>query len=414
MWGASVSAHQVEGNNHNQWTLWEISHSAEQAETAAKRLSWLPTWSQIKAQAQDPRNYISGKGVNHYHQYAQDFDIARQLNLNAMRVGIEWSRLEPEPGQWDKEAIEHYRQYLKSLRSRGIEPVLNLWHWTNPIWFEDIGGFKRRRNLKHFCRFTQKVIEEYGSELKWIITINEPNNYALFGYFLRDTSSGSAWPPGEKNFISLLRVYFNLIRAHKQAYKIIKKHSPHMMVGVAAPLANIQAKRAGETLDRLATKIMRYGWNWFYLNRIRRQQDFVGINYYFTDYYAGLIKRANPPLPVSDMGWYMEPEGLYPVLLRTWKHYKKPILVAENGVADAKDQYRRWWIEETIIAMERAISEGVEVRGYFYWSLLDNFEWTSGWWPKFGLVAVDRQSNMKRSVRSSAKWYGEQIKKLSR
>ena len=156
---------------------------------------------------------------------------------------------------------------------------------------------------------------------------------------------------------------------------------------------------------------MRYFWNWWFLKRIRKYQDFVGFNYYFADYYKG-FKVSNPQFPLNDLGWYMEPEGLYPSLLRAWAHFKKPIIITENGVADMHDQYRQWWIEETIIAMERAISEGIEIKGYFHWSLLDNFEWSFGWWPKFGLVEVDREHGMKRTIRPSAKWFAERIKKL--
>ena len=185
------------------------------------------------------------------------------------------------------------------------------------------------------------------------------------------------------------------------------------MVGIAANLDNIQAKDPHDITDEISTKIMRYVWNWWFLRRIRKQQDFIGINYYLTDYYDGLFKHDNPSTPLNDLGWYMEPEGLYPLLLRAWSHYKKPIIVTENGVADAKDEYRRWWIEETIVAMERALSQGVKIIGYFHWSLLDNFEWATGWLPKFGLVEVDRENGMKRTVRPSAKWYAERITKLT-
>ena len=217
-------------------------------------------------------------------------------------------------------------------------------------------------------------------------------------------------------------VYKNLSTAHKRSYKILKKANPRLQVGIAMQLANIQAKRPHNLLDEIATKTMRYAWNWWFLNRIRKHQDYVGINYYFTDYYefgdykgiknGELFHRANPKVPKNDMGWYMEPEGIYPLLLRTWSHYKKPIIITENGLADSRDEYRRWWIEETIVAMERALSEGVDIRGYLHWSLLDNFEWAHGWWPKFGLVEVDRANGMKRTVRPSAKWWAEWLKGL--
>ncbi|MEX1995356.1 MAG: glycoside hydrolase family 1 protein [Candidatus Saccharimonadales bacterium] len=412
LWGASTAGHQVEGGNRNQWTEWEKANAQALAKTAKNRIGYIPAWKDIKRQATEPVNYISGNGVKHYQRYEEDFTLAKQLNLNAFRFSIEWARLEPVEGQWDKEEILHYHRYIRALKSRGIEPVMNIWHWTHPVWFEHKGAFKRRRNLKYFERFVKKVAEEYGGQLKYVITLNEPNVYASFSYLTTDPTSRHSWPPGEKNLLSFLRVYRNLVSAHKRSYKILKSHNRKLMVSVASQLGNVQAHDPHDLLDSLSTKVMRYVWNWWYLNRIRKYQDFVGINYYFTDYYDGLFRKKSPEVPRNDVGWYMEPEGLYPILLRAWAHYKKPIIVTENGVADTADQYRRWWIEETIVAMERAISQGVDVRGYFHWSLLDNFEWAMGWWPKFGLVAVDRQKGMKRTVRESAKWFSERIPKL--
>lgn len=403
-WGASTAAHQVEGGLENQWSVWELSHAKELAQTAHQRLSWLPNWHDVKPLAEKPENYVSGRGVEHYKRYKEDFALLQQLNMNAFRFGIEWSRLEPEQGVWDQVEIDHYKQYITELRKHGVEPFVNIWHWTVPTWFADKGGFKRKANIQYFLNFVEKISEELLEDVNYVITLNEPNVYASFSYMTGE------WPPQEKNMLSFLGVYWNLTRAHRQAYKLLKKRKPSLHIGVATQLANIQAKRPHNFFDELSTKWMRYFWNWWFLRRIRKQQDFVGFNYYFTDYYTGMLKRENPHIPLNDLGWYMEPEGLYPLLLRTWVRFKKPIFVTENGVADANDEYRRWWIEETIVAMERAISEGVDLRGYFHWSLLDNFEWKFGWWPKFGLVEVDREQGMKRTIRPSAKWFAKRIK----
>ena len=243
-------------------------------------------------------------------------------------------------------------------------------------------------------------------DLNYVITINEPNVEASFGYLI------GVHPPNQKNLWLFGKVYWNLMQSHRSAYKILKAKKPSLQIGIAQQLSNIQAKKPHSVFDELSTKWMRYFWNWWFLRRIRKHQDFVGINYYFSDYYTGLLKRKNPAVPLNDMGWYMEPEGLYPIILRAWSRFKKPIFVTENGLADAHDQHRRWWIEETIVAMERAISEGVDLRGYFHWSLLDNFEWQDGWWPKFGLVAVDRENDMKRTIRPSARWFAKRIKDI--
>lgn len=405
LWGVSTASHQVEGGTHNQWSVWELAHANELAKTAKQRMDWMPNWTEIKSQATDPNNYVSGSAVDHYSRYKEDFDIAKSLNMRAFRFGIEWSRLEPREGEWNELEVDHYREYIVQLKARGLEPVLNIWHWTLPVWFEEKGGWANANNLKYFDRFVSKIATEYGASLNYVITLNEPNVYVASSYFQ------DRWPPQAKNPLKATWAYYNLTRAHKRAYRILKKEKPALLIGLALQLGNIQAKRPHNLLDQAATKSMRYIWNWWFLNRTSRYSDFIGLNYYFTDYFKGL-KRVNPRVPLSDLAWYMEPEGLYPLLLRAWSRYKKPVIITENGLADSKDENRRWWIEESIVAIERALSEGVDIRGYFHWSLLDNFEWSDGWWPKFGLVEVDRSKGMKRTVRPSAKWFAERITKI--
>lgn len=400
-WGGSTAAHQVEGGLHNQWTVHELAHAKELAQTAHQRLHWLHDFENIKDQAEEPENYISGRGVEHYKMYKEDFALASQMNLNAFRFTIEWSRLEPEEGKWDEKEIAHYKRYIKELRVQKLEPFLTLWHWTVPVWFAEKDGFETKENAEYFYRFVRKVCDELVDDVEYVITLNEPNVDTVFAYLL------DLHPPAKRSLWKFLKVYWNLTRVHKKTYKILKKKKPTLQIGVSAQLANIQAKRPHNYIDLISTQWMRYFWNWWFLIRIRKYQDFIGLNYYFSDYYKGFGKRQNPSVPLNDMGWYMEPEGIYSLLLRTWSRFKKPIFITENGLADANDQNRRWWIEETIVAMERAISEGVDLRGYFHWSLLDNFEWQDGWWPKFGLIEVDRANGMKRKLRPSAIWYGK-------
>lgn len=417
MWGASTASHQVEGNTYNQWTVWELENAAKLAKTAKSRLSWLPVWDKVADDAQDPDNYISGKGIDHYNRYKEDLKLAKNLNINSFRFGIEWSRLEPEEGQWDDNAWQHYRDYVQELLDLNIEPILNIWHWTIPVWFAEKGGFERRKNLKYYKKFVNKVCEELQlNKLKFIITINEPNVYSSFSY------GTGEWPPNKKSIFRTLRVYYHLTLAHKISYKIVKARNKKIKIGVASQLANVQSKRPQNLFDIFATHWMRYTWNWWFLNRIKKYQDFVGFNYYFTDYYrwgdwshlkkGKLFYTVNPEVPKSDLGWYMEPEGLYPLIVRVWAHYKKPIMITESGLADHDDVNRKWWIDESIVAMEKAISEGIDVIGYMHWSLLDNFEWAFGWWPRFGLIDVNHKT-MERTVRKSARHYADEIKRLS-
>jgi len=422
LWGASTSSHQVEGGTVNQWSRWELERAADQAATAEKRLSWLPNWPEVKERAEDPDNYVSGKGIDHYNRYEEDFDLLEQLQFNSLRFGIEWARIQPEEGVFNAEAIQHYHDYIDSLNQRGIEPVLNLWHWTMPTWFTDKGGFEKKENLPLFDTFVRKIAEEYADKVQYIITLNEPNVYASFSYL------NGEWPPQQRSVKKMLRVYWNLSRAHNRAYGILKSRRSTLMVGVAAQLGNILPKRPHNSLDLIATWWMRFAWNWWFLNRTRRHQDFIGLNYYFTDYYKGVdlshqarpkqantmdspvVVRRNPGVPLNDLGWYMEPEGVYGLIMRVWAHYKKPIIITESGVADEHDEYRAWWMEQTTLAMQRALSEGVDLRGCMQWSLLDNFEWAYGWWPKFGLIAVDRENGLKRTPRPSALKFARLLK----
>ena len=203
MWGASTAAHQVEGGNHNQWSVWEKQNSERLAKGAQKRLSWTPRWKEIKHEAEKPENYISGKGIEHYKRYQADFELLKDLNLNSFRFGIEWSRIEPHEGVWNEDEIAHYHRYIDELNKQGIEPMMNIWHWTMPVWFTEKGAFENSGNIKYFERFVEKLATEYGKKLKYVITLNEPNVYASFGYL------NGEWPPQK-----IFRKYFFRIFWH--------------------------------------------------------------------------------------------------------------------------------------------------------------------------------------------------------
>lgn len=407
LWGASTAGHQVEGGNYDQWTIWELAHAKELADGAETRMNAMPTWQRyaIPKEAKDPNNYVSGKGVDHFHKYREDFDILKNLNLNAFRFSIEWSRVEPEMGVWDKAAFDHYHNYIAEMKQRGIEPILNLWHWTHPVWFEEIGAFSRRSNIGYFLRFAQKVAEEFGNEVTYIITLNEPNIYITYP----EWNAGVAVPPQYPRLQRGL-MFLTLIKTHKLTYRILKNSNPNLQISAAVQMAqNIAVTHT--LFTKIVVKLADKFGNYYFYDRTKRYIDFIGYNFYFTNYFTGskITPRENPK---SDLGFTMEPEQVGDVATKLWLRYHKPIMITENGLADASDSQRQWWLKETMLSLITARKAGVELMGYMHWSLLDNFEWAYGWWPKFGLVHVDRENGMKRTVRPSAKWWAAQLRKL--
>ncbi|MEK7123993.1 MAG: glycoside hydrolase family 1 protein [Patescibacteria group bacterium] len=404
-WGAATAAHQVEGNNHNDWTEWEKENAERLAREAEQKFGHLQNWPEIKEQAQNPQNYISGRACDYYNRFEEDFDIAKSLGHNAHRFSIEWSRIEPEEGKWNEKEIEHYRQVIKALRARGLEPFVTLWHWPVPLWLRDKGGWESKETAKYFCRYAEKIVSALKGEVKFWITINEPEVYGSTSYLIRE------WPPRKKNPISYFLVIRNLIKAHRAAYKVIKKIRPDAQVGIAKN--NVYFSTASDSFqNQLLKRLADWWWNFYFLNqisnRVYKRLDFIGLNYYFHNNikYAPFSAPAgwfnqNKNLKVSDLGWELYPEGIY-FVLKDLRKYGKPIYITENGLADAKDENREWFIKETLKNIHRAISEGVDVRGYLHWSLLDNFEWDKGFWPRFGLVEIDYKT-MARKIRWSAK-----------
>lgn len=403
LWGAAVSAHQVEGGNINQWSQWEQEHAKTLAAQAPYVFGELENWDEIAGTAKNSSNYISGKAADHYRRYEEDFDIVRSLHMNAFRFNIEWSRLEPEQGVWNTEAIAHYRKYFEALEARRITPVVTLFHFTLPTWFAELGGFEKRRNIKHYLQFVEKVIDEYGRYIKYVITINEPEVYASQSYH-----EGN-WPPQLHSKTRMLRVVHNLIAAHNKAAKLIHARGRRYKVSMAYNLSHTYPGDDAR-LTVWSAGMINYGANVYILRRTVRSNDFIGLNYYFTNRIYG-YRTHNPDERLSDLGWDMQPSHLADVLEDTYDRYKKPIMITENGLADERDQYRSWWIAQTLQAMQTAQNNGVDLLGYMHWSLLDNFEWDKGFWPKFGLVEVDRKT-MQRTPRKSAILLGRVIKKL--
>ena len=379
LWGAATSAHQVEGSNHNDWTEWEKENAAR---LSKKNEGKYP-----------PENFISGRACDHYSRYEEDFDLAKKLGHNTHRFSIEWSRIEPEEGKFSELEIEHYRSVIRALRARGLEPFVTLWHWTMPTWFVEIGAFEKRANIEYFARFCQRIVKKFSGEVTFWITINEPEIYAGNSYLK------GVWPPQNKNFISYIKVLTNLIKSHKNIYEIIKKYDSKAQIGITKNNIYFEAYQ-NKIGNRILKKFIDWWWNFYFLNRIKKYQDFIGLNHYFHNRIKNFKFNQNENKKISDMGWELYPESIYYVL-RSLKRYNQPIYITENGLADAEDKNREWFIKESLKNIHKAISEGVDVRGYLYWSLLDNFEWDKGFWPRFGLVEINYRT-LERRIRPSA------------
>ncbi len=392
-WGAATSAHQVEGNNRNDWTEWEKKNASELALFAGGDKEAFPEIS-------NPENYLSGRAVDHYNRYEDDFNIAASMGHNAHRFSLEWSRIEPEEGKFDKKEIEHYRQVIRSLRKRGMEPFVTLWHWTIPLWIRDKGGIEGSNFPKYFSRYAAKMAEEYKGEIRFWMTLNEPTSVISNSYIK------GLWPPNKKNPLKALKVSKMLARAHREGYNTVKKVDPGAQVGFGNIMTFVEPHRPNNLLDRLSVKFIDFWSNRYFFNLCGLEtQDYLALQYYFHHRIGFPIRNFNENNKVSDMGWELYPKGIY-FLLKDLGCHRKPIYITENGLADTTDRHRTWFIEESLKSVAQSIKEGIDIRGYFHWSLTDNFEWNKGFWPRFGLIEVD-YGTLSRHPRPSAARYAE-------
>lgn len=407
-WGTATSSHQVEGNNtRNDWWLFEQRpgriHGGDRSGLAC---DW---WRNAEA----------------------DFDRMAALHQNAHRLSIEWSRLEPEPDRWDDAAAARYRQMLGGLRARGIEPMVTLHHFTLPQWVAAAGGWEAPRIVAWFARYARRCAEWLGEFAHHWVPINEPNVVVLLGYVM------GRFPPAVRDPLRAPRVARHLLRAHAAAYRAVHEAQPHARVGTAHNIRLLDpvpppAPLAGR-LDRWAADANSWGFNWFWLNVLSGQErpavmrigrvgecagtlDFVGVNYYTRDRVRfhplrprdGFLESLRAPGAVVGDHEYGEvyPDGLRRALLEAWRRYRRPIYVTENGLPDGDDDLRPSFLCDHLAAVAAALDQGVPVRGYYHWSLIDNFEWADGWRMKFGLLALD-PATQRRAERRSARLYAE-------
>ena len=407
LWGTATAAHQVEGNNtNNQWWKWE-------QDGHTKGMSGLAC------------DWWGGR-------WKEDFDRAAEGGQNAHRFSVEWSRIQPTPDTWDEDALERYRVMLRGLKERGMTAMVTLHHFTEPLWFYEMNGWEHEDAVKLFEKFVRKTVDALKEYCTYWCTFNEPNGYALNGYVGGGLSGN--FPPGKNNMRLAMKVQANMVRAHAAAYHAIHQIQPEARVGIAAHYRSFVPHHNWSPLDKLLTKnafnfinngfhlALAKGYIRTVLGTVRipeavGTQDYFGFNYYTRNrvtfdlrYPETFFSKGFYPkdADLSDKGFLAnEPDGMFEGLkwaVRTFPNL--PIIVSENGVADAEDKLRPRYMVQHIHQMWRAVNFNWPIKGYFHWSLTDNFEWDHGWDLRFGLWALDEKTQ-KRTKRPSADLYAE-------
>jgi len=384
LWGAATAAYQVEGGNiHADWWRWEKEAGKEN----------------------------SGQACRHYGLYESDFELAKGLGHNAHRLSIEWSRMEPEEGQFSEEVLRHYVDVILALRARKIEPVVTLHHFTNPVWLADSGGWENKKAVSSFVRYAEFVVRALAKHVRYWITINEPTIYFSHAYLL------GVWPPQKKSIWRAKTVKDRLTEAHLQTYCLI--HKIYKESNLSSPLVSIAQHMQAfvpctPTFRNKFAASLRHGW--FNLGLIdtfvrHKALDFIGLNYYsrqlvevekwgVRNLAMDVCKNNHHPVKKNSLGWDIYPEGLCDLLLKL-KKYNLPVMITENGICTSDDALRWEYIAGHLRSVHKAIGQGVPVTGYLYWSLLDNFEWDKGFGPRFGLIDINYETQQ-RTVRESA------------
>ena len=408
LWGTATSSHQVEGgNSNNQWWDWEQQPGR--------------IWHGDR----------SGDACGWWQNTDTDFDAMVRLGQNAHRFSVEWSRLEPRENEFDASAFVRYRQMLEGLQSRGITPMLTLHHFSNPRWLEAKGAWLDAGTPARFARLAERVVRELGDGCTLWCTINEAGVYAAMGYLFGE------FPPGEKSVPLSFQVYANMLKGHVLARQAIKAVQPHAQVGFVHQVRHFDPASSAPR-DVMAAWLLDYLYNgsllktlktgrlfpplgvWQEIPGLRGSNDFLGLNYYTRDRVAfdshesrmAFTRRFTPAeAEHSDNGRSGEPygeiyaEGLYRALKRI-EPFNVPVYITEFGLPDHDDDQRPAFLVRHLHVLHRAIQEGMDVRGVFHWSLVDNFEWAEGWSLRFGLIGLDEKTGV-RTQRPSAQVYAE-------
>lgn len=407
VWGTATAAHQVEGHNeNNDWWAFEQLPGA--------------IWHGDR----------SGLACDWWRNAEDDFDRMVDLNLNGHRLSIEWSRVEPDEGVWDERAVARYRQMLSGLHNRGIEPMVTLHHFSTPLWLARSGGWTSPQSIDYFRRWAAKAVEFFGDLVPKWCTINEPAVYAALGHLFGLHAPGAQ---GLRNYIGVLR---NMLKGHAAAYRAMHAIDGSVQVGLVKNVQLFDPADPQAPLDRFWAWFYDYAFNGLVLQGLadgrlrppiglglrvhgplRDSYDFVGLNYYtrsmvsFRPGQGELLGAQRSPqtgAEVSDRGRHgpygeIYPEGLYRALVRV-AGLGKPVYVTELGLPDAADDQRPQFLITHLAQVARAIAQGVDVRGVYHWTLVDNFEWAEGWGLRFGLIALDPETQ-ERHARPSARLF---------
>jgi beta-glucosidase len=377
VWGTATAAHQIEGGNwNNDWWAWEHAPGTPCAEP-------------------------SGDACDSWNRVDEDVALVADLGLGSYRFSVEWSRIEPEEGEWSRAAVDHYRRLCDALRSRGVDPTVTFHHFTTPRWAVARGGWEDPGTADRFAAFCSRLAGELGDGMARACTINEPNVVSTVGWLL------GLFPPGSTDADLRRRVDDVLIDAHRKAVDAIRAAAPGVPVGLTLSMTDHQAVDGGEETAAAMNAEMED----VYLDVVDGD-DFLGVQAY-SRMRLGPRGMLGPEegVPVLDMGYEYWPRALEACLRRAWTYTggRVPLLVTENGIGTADDDERIAYVHAALEGVLRALADGVDVRGYTYWSLLDNFEWAFGYRPRFGLVTVDRET-FARTPKPSAAWFREVVR----
>jgi beta-glucosidase len=371
VWGTATAAHQVEGGNwNNDWWAWEHDPTSPCVEP-------------------------SGDACDHWHRWPDDIRLLADLGFTAYRFSLEWSRIEPEDGEFSRASLEHYRRVCAACRDLGLAPVVTFHHFTAPRWVAARGGWAEPTTAERFARFCARAATHLGDVMTRACTLNEPNIVATMGYL------AGIFPPGARDAALRHRVNDVLVAAHRQAVDAIRGAAPAVPVGLTLATSDWQAEDGGEaTRDRL-----RRDMEDVFLEATRGD-DFVGVQTYTrTRVGPEGLRGPAPGIRTTLMGYEFWPDALEATIRRAWDVTRLPVLVTENGIGTPDDRERIEYVETALRGVLRCLRDGLPVQGYFYWSALDNFEWALGYRPTFGLVAVDRATQA-RTLKPSARWLG--------